>query len=145
MAINYGLSLLHTFCAFTHGEYFVQPRIHLEYFVKVNLQLYLASVFTFSILFYMNHFLLPECLNFLFFWEWSEPFYWLVNLMCFSTILLFILRMQSSLFLHHPLTCKFDVFFNYTVVYSMHAKFLILNLSFQMSNISSKGILLVQE
>ena len=68
MAINYGLSnLLHTFCAFTHGEYFVQPRIHLEYFVKVNLQLYLASVFTFSILFYMNHFLLPECLNFLFF------------------------------------------------------------------------------
>ena len=56
----------------------------------------------------------------------SKLLYWLVNLMCFSTILLFILRMPSSLFLHHRLTCKFDVFFNYTVVYSRHAKFLIL-------------------
>ena len=36
--------------------------LHLEYFVKVNLQLYLASAFTFSIFFYMNH-LISYCSN----------------------------------------------------------------------------------
>ena len=35
-----------------------------KYFVRVNLQLYLAPAFTFSNFFYMNYFLLPECLNF---------------------------------------------------------------------------------
>ena len=35
-----------------------------KYFARVDLQLYLAAAFTFSIFFYMNYFLLPECLNF---------------------------------------------------------------------------------
>ena len=35
-----------------------------KYFARVDLQLYLAAAFNFSIFFYMNYFLLPECLNF---------------------------------------------------------------------------------
>ena len=50
-----------------------------KYFVIVNLQLYLAAAFTFSILFLYE--LFPTA-------RMSEFFYWLVNLMCFATILL---------------------------------------------------------
>ena len=50
-----------------------------KYFVIVNLQLYLAAAFTFSILFLYE--LFPTT-------RMSKFFYWLLKLMCFATILL---------------------------------------------------------
>ena len=67
-----------------------------KYFVKVNLQLYLASAFTFSIFFYMNH-LISYCPN-----VWTFLLTCKFDAFCNYTVVFEALCMPSSLFLHSP-------------------------------------------